>query len=227
MVARIGRVDGDKRQVAQVLAPGKAGGSLRVGLGDHGVGEIVGNAVLVDRDQRHRRGAPGSPSRSTMRARGRPMPPFGPGLLGLDQFAILGAAGVGRAHLPFLVGALVDRHDAPALGPCGSIPRTLRGGFVPIRRISRAGASRPAASRCRAPPPVGPGRAPALAGLGAARGADTAQCGTRMAPWPQTLRNASTAFSPPKAKAFDSTAVTSASRATFGTTSRLHSGSGS
>lgn len=43
----------------------------------------------------------------------------------------------------------------------------------------------------------------------------------------QTRRSAITAFSPPKAKALDSTASTRASRATFGTTSSAHSGSGS
>jgi hypothetical protein len=41
------------------------------------------------------------------------------------------------------------------------------------------------------------------------------------------LRKTSTAFSPPKAKALDRTASTCASRATFGTTSSAHSGSGS
>jgi invasion protein IalB len=40
-------------------------------------------------------------------------------------------------------------------------------------------------------------------------------------------RSTSTAFSPPKAKAFDRTASTFASRASFGTTSSAHSGSGS
>lgn len=43
----------------------------------------------------------------------------------------------------------------------------------------------------------------------------------------QILRRAITAFNPPNAKAFDSTTSTAASRATLGTTSSAHSGSGS
>ncbi len=43
----------------------------------------------------------------------------------------------------------------------------------------------------------------------------------------QIRRSANTAFSPPKAKAFDNTTSTSTSRATFGTTSSAHSGSAS
>ncbi len=42
-----------------------------------------------------------------------------------------------------------------------------------------------------------------------------------------TRPSASTAFNPPKAKALDSTTSTSASRASLGTTSSAHSGSGS
>mgnify|MGYP000869999649 FL=1 len=56
---------------------------------------------------------------------------------------------------------------------------------------------------------------------------DTAESGWSAGDGDQTRRSAITAFSPPKAKALDSTASTRASRATFGTTSSAHSGSGS
>lgn len=49
----------------------------------------------------------------------------------------------------------------------------------------------------------------------------------RIKPLLQILRSAMTAFKPPKAKAFDNTTSTDASRAVFGTTSSAHSGSGS
>ena len=54
VVARIRRVDGDQRQVAQILALAQRRGLRRVGLGDHRIGEMVGNAVLVNGDQADR-----------------------------------------------------------------------------------------------------------------------------------------------------------------------------
>ncbi len=76
MVARVRRVDGDQRQVAQILAALEAGGLRRVGLGDHLVGEVVGDAVLVDGDQRDgsRRGRIAQTARRCARAAG----PCGP-----------------------------------------------------------------------------------------------------------------------------------------------------
>jgi hypothetical protein len=100
-------------------------------------GKGVGDAVLVDGDQATAFGAPGSPSRSTMRARGRPIRPLGPACSASTNSPSARAMSVSGAHLPFLVGSLVDRHDAPALGALAEDAQDSRG-FVPIRRISRA-----------------------------------------------------------------------------------------
>ena len=132
MVARVGRVDGDERQVPQVFAALEPRGCHRVGLGDHLVGEIVGNAVLVDGDQRDgaRRGGvaePGDdlgPGQAHAGARAR--------LLGLDQLAVLGVTGGAGGHHPFLVGALVDRQHPAALGALAEDPED------PVRRLADA-----------------------------------------------------------------------------------------
>ncbi len=116
MVARIARVDGDERQVAQVLAALQPERFGAVGLGHRVVGEIVRNPVLVDRDQRYRPwGRRVANTAQDARAR-QAQPGAGPGLLGLHQFAVLGPVGGAFGHLPFGVGALVDGKDAPAFG---------------------------------------------------------------------------------------------------------------
>ena len=72
-----------------------------------------------------------------------------------------------------------------------------------------------------------PARRPPRSGEAAARPAAEA-VGARAPRAPQPkARSTRTAFIPPKAKALDMTARTLRSRATFGTTSRSHSGSGS
>jgi hypothetical protein len=51
VILGVGRVDGDERHVAPVLAPGKLGRPRGVGLLDHVMGKHVANAVRRDRDQ--------------------------------------------------------------------------------------------------------------------------------------------------------------------------------
>ena len=54
MVAGVPRVDCDQWRVAQIKAFAKFDGQGRVGLGDDLIWEMVGDAVLVDRDERDR-----------------------------------------------------------------------------------------------------------------------------------------------------------------------------
>ncbi len=117
VVARVRRVDGDERDLAQILAAGEACGLLAVGLLDHVVGEVVGDAVLVDRDERDGLGRRRiAEARHDPRA-GQTHAGFRAALFGLDQFAVLRTRGGAGRHRPFAVGTLVDGHDAPALGP--------------------------------------------------------------------------------------------------------------
>ena len=72
--------------------------------------------MLVDRDQANRLGRGGvAQARHDPRA-GQAHATLGPGALGFDQLAILGAVHICRADDPLLVCTLVDGHDAPALG---------------------------------------------------------------------------------------------------------------
>ena len=134
-VTRIGRVDGEQGQIAQVFARAHGGGEAAVSLGHHGVGEGVGDAVLVDGNQRYSAWA-----RRVAQARGD----AGLGQthlalahqFSLDQLAI---AGVGRGiagHAPFFICALVDGHDPPAFGPKAKDPQHFG-------RIAPQGADQP------------------------------------------------------------------------------------
>jgi hypothetical protein len=88
----------------------------RVGLGDDRVGEVVGDAVLVDRDERYgarpRRIAEPRDHAGARQSEAR----LRSGKFGLHQFAVAGRQGGAGGDGPFPLGPLVDRHDAPALG---------------------------------------------------------------------------------------------------------------
>jgi hypothetical protein len=119
MVARIGRVDGDERQVAQVLAALEARGLHRVGLGDHLVGEIVGMPCWWIAMSDTAFGAPGRPA-------GHDLAPWQAharlraGLFGLDQFAVLGAAGGAGGTIHSLSAPLSMGTMRPPSAPCGT-----------------------------------------------------------------------------------------------------------
>ncbi|MPL88767.1 hypothetical protein SDC9_34794 [bioreactor metagenome] len=115
-VARVGRVDGDEGQRGQILAALETRGRLGIGLGDDLVGEVVGDAVLMDRDQRDRarRGRIAQPVEHARLRQAEP--PLRAGLLRLDQLAVARVIRGACRHHPFLGLALVDRHDPPALG---------------------------------------------------------------------------------------------------------------
>ncbi len=114
-VARIGGVDGQQRQGAQILARTQWCGLGGIRLGNGGVGEMVGDAVLVDGNQADGAGA-GRIAQPRGDARLRQAKAAGAGLFAFDQFAIACAARVVTPDAPFLVLALVDRNDPPAFG---------------------------------------------------------------------------------------------------------------
>ena len=115
VVAGIRWVDGDEGEGAQVLALAEGRRAGGVGFRQHGVGKGVGDAVLVDRDQRHRpRGGGVAEARDDAGA-GQAVAAGRTDLLGLDQFAVAGAGAVGGRDHPVAVGALVDGGD-PAAG---------------------------------------------------------------------------------------------------------------
>ena len=113
-VAGIHRVDGHQRQMAQVFAVAQRRGFGAVGLGDHRIGELVGDAVLMDGNQADgaRPGGIAQPFDDPRRGQAHA---FGPSLFGLHQLAIAGLHGQACGHTPFRHAALVDRHDPPAL----------------------------------------------------------------------------------------------------------------
>ena len=112
-VAGVHRVDGDKVQIAQILALAQRGDDAAVGFGNHGVGELVRNAVLMDGNQADGAGT----RRVTQPGRDAGLRQADHALahqLALDQFAVAGTAREIARHAPFLVRSLVDRQDATA-----------------------------------------------------------------------------------------------------------------
>ena len=118
MIAGVPRIDGDQRQVLQVVAPFKACGFGTVGLRHDIIGKVVGNTVLVDRDQadstRLCRVAQPRYDARLWQAHA----PLWSGLLCLNQLTVLGVTRGARRHNPFFLRALIDRQNTPALGRC-------------------------------------------------------------------------------------------------------------
>ena len=114
-VAGINRVDGQQRQATQVFAFAQRCRLRRIGLGNHRIGELIGDAVLVDRNQADRARA----IRVTQAGRDaglRQAKPLWPHLFRLNQLAITGVKGVIARNFPFFIDALVDRDNPAALG---------------------------------------------------------------------------------------------------------------
>ena len=116
MVAGVSGVDGQQVHLAQVFAALDRRGLRGVSLCHHGIGEVVRDAVLVDRDEAD--GArPGGIAEARDDARlGQTHAALGAALLRLHQLAILCAAGGAGGDDVLAVGPLVDRHDAATLG---------------------------------------------------------------------------------------------------------------
>ncbi len=114
VVAGVGGVDGDQRQGAQVFAVAERNRAGGFGLGQHGVREGVGDAVLVDGDQRDRLRGRGIAQAGDDAGAGQAVAAGLADLVGLDQFTVAGAAAVAGADLPVAVAALVDGGDAAA-----------------------------------------------------------------------------------------------------------------
>ena len=112
-VAGIDGVNGDQGQIAQILAALEANGGGLVGLGNHRIGELVGDAVLVNGDQADRAGAGGiaEPRHDARLWQAHATVADG---FAFDQFPIARAVGGIAGDAPFLVLALVDGHNPPA-----------------------------------------------------------------------------------------------------------------
>ena len=114
-VARIGRVDGDQREVAQIGALAKLHGFGSGGGLDHLIGEGVGDAMFMNGNQRHGlwRARVANAGDDARLAQAHTV--FGSGRLGLDQFAIACAISIAHRHLIFVALALAHGQDAPAM----------------------------------------------------------------------------------------------------------------
>ena len=117
MIAGIRRVDGDQRQGAQILAPLHRGRQGRIGGGDDGIGEMVGNAVLVDGNQAHGAGGGRVAQPGDDFGFRQTQSPLWPGLFSLDQLAVFRPTRRTRGHNPLMRLAFVNRQNPPALGP--------------------------------------------------------------------------------------------------------------
>ena len=103
MVAGIARVDGDQRHVRQVETVAKRRWLHPVRLCDHVIWKVVGDAMLVDCNQRHGLGRTGV-AKSCKNARaGQAEAVLGASLFGFDQLAVLGAHRPTGIDTPFLV----------------------------------------------------------------------------------------------------------------------------
>ena len=113
MVAGVGRVDGDQRQIAQILAPSaKLGLFGGFGLRQHGVGEGVGDAVGMDGDQaRHLLGF--GIAEPLGDARGLHAGAAAARELEADQLAALGVVGAATRYRPLFQLLAVDGIDDP------------------------------------------------------------------------------------------------------------------
>ena len=89
-------------------------GRAAIGLGQRVLGELVGDAVLVDGDQRDRLRGRGVAEAGDDAGARQAVGAGGADLLGLDQLAVAGAGAVAGADQPVAVGLLVDRGDAAA-----------------------------------------------------------------------------------------------------------------
>ena len=117
VVAGVGGVDGDEGKGAQVLAGAEGADRFRGGgVGEGVLGEGVGDAVLVDGDQRDRPRGRGVAEAGDDAGARQAVAAGRAGLLGLDELAVAGAAGVAAGDQPVAVGLLVDGGDAAALG---------------------------------------------------------------------------------------------------------------
>ena len=101
MVTRIRRVDREKRQVAQIFAFAQSHRLGSICFCNHRIGEMIGDAVLVDGNQRHRFRCHGI-TQNISNPRGRQANTgLWPDTFRLYQFTILGVQTIRFCHLPF------------------------------------------------------------------------------------------------------------------------------
>ena len=114
-VAGVGGVYCHQSQPAQVLAFAQRLWRGAVSLGDHRIGESVGDAMLMNGDQADRFGGRRVAQPVDDPRHGQAQPVGLADLFALDQFAVPRAVHTIGGHNPFLVSLFVDRHDPTTL----------------------------------------------------------------------------------------------------------------
>ena len=110
-IAGVAAVDRDQREIAQIGAPGRAHRQRRLGFGERGGGKFGRDVVGGDRQQADRAGVRGGTQPFEDAGSRRAEPARGE-LLGDDQFAVAGAAGIARRDPVLVAVAPVGRHAA-------------------------------------------------------------------------------------------------------------------
>ena len=129
VIARVGRVDGDERDFAQVDAAFDGGRRRAFGFVDDVGGELIGDAVGVDGDQADRLGfrhaADAFDDARARLAHGAPGQGFAE-----DEFAVERAAGVAFGDHEVVARFLVDRFDAAVAAEFAEDAERLVGGHA-------------------------------------------------------------------------------------------------
>ena len=110
MVARVRRVDGDERQVPQILPALEVGLLGGRGFGERGLGKDIGDAMGMHGDQAGQL-LGGGVAEPLGDARGLHAHAGGAGQLETDQLAVLRFVGLPARHRPFLQLLAIDRID--------------------------------------------------------------------------------------------------------------------
>ena len=113
MVARVARVDGEEGHVAQIRAALARERLQALGLAQHALRKFVGNAVVVDGDERDVALVAHVAQPLAHPGGGQALAAVA-GDFGLDQFAVQRVVLVALHHLQFVARLLVHRHDARA-----------------------------------------------------------------------------------------------------------------
>ena len=113
VILGVGRIDGDERQVAPVLAAFQLGGPCLLGFAQRGRRKGLRNFVGVDRDQADRL-LGRERTEPLLHLAGGEAIAAGADEIDADEVAILGAAAVGLGDVQFAAGLLLVDRDEPA-----------------------------------------------------------------------------------------------------------------
>ena len=103
MIACVPRINRYQRQIAQISAILRTSRCGTVCLRNHRIREVVGNAMLMDRDQANRTRLGWITKAGHNTCLGQPHPAFGARLFRLNQLSVFGAIRDARGNCPFLL----------------------------------------------------------------------------------------------------------------------------